>query len=291
MPSVCAAAVVLVTRCGWALAAGATLGSCLPASFGAAAILSPSRRHVSQRPPIPFTEASWDVGGLRLRGWRFAGRAPRRGLLIYLHGVADNRAGSAGLAQRYGPRGWDVLGYDGRAHGDSEGEFCTYGFYEKRDLARVLDSEAARPVVLLGHSLGAAVALQVAAEDRRLAGVVAVSSFAELRTVIGERAPFFASRGNVRDAIALAEKRAAFRVDEVAPAEAARRIQVPVLLLHGAEDSDTLPAHAQRIFANLAGPRQLLLVGGAHHNDVLAHPEAWAKIDRWLDELLGTPGR
>lgn len=89
----------------------------------------------------------------------------------------------------YGPRGFDVVAYDSRAHGESDGDVCTYGFYEARDLHRVLDTVAPGPVVLFGTSLGAAVALQETAGDPRVTAVVAAETFSDLRTVASERAP------------------------------------------------------------------------------------------------------
>jgi hypothetical protein len=47
---------------------------------------------------------------------------------------------SLGLTRYFGPRGYDVLTYDGRAHGESGGNACTYGVYEKHDLLAALDA-------------------------------------------------------------------------------------------------------------------------------------------------------
>jgi len=77
------------------------------------------------------------------------------------------------------------------AHGESGGEACAYGFFEKEDLRRVLDTLDPGPIVLVGTSLGAAVALQEAAQDPRVTAVVAAETFSDLRTVATERAPFF----------------------------------------------------------------------------------------------------
>jgi hypothetical protein len=65
------------------------------------------------------------------------------------------------------------------------------------------------------------VALQAAAIDERVATVVATATFSDLRTVAFERAPFFASKGNIEGAFRLAEREAAFKVDEVSPLAAA----------------------------------------------------------------------
>ncbi|MEI6175782.1 MAG: alpha/beta fold hydrolase, partial [Verrucomicrobiota bacterium] len=133
--------------------------------------------------------------------------------MIYLHGVSDNRASGAGVIDLFRKRGFDVVAYDSRANGDSGGDVATYGFFEKEDLRRVLDGIDAGPVVLIGSSLGGAVALQAAAADQRITAVVAAEVFSDLRTVVRERAPFFISVGNVGKAIQVAEKKGKFQMD------------------------------------------------------------------------------
>jgi uncharacterized protein len=267
------------------VATAITLAACIPASWGAGAILHPSRRPLTTPRPPGASEVEIPGDGARLRGWLFRTRVLRRGTVVYLHGSADNRASGISLAARFLPRGFDVLMYDSRAHGESEGDACTYGFYEKRDLSRAIDVVGAAPVAAIGVSLGAAVALQAAADEPRIAAVVAIASYSDLRTVVRERAPFFASRQDIAAAFALAEQQARFRADEVSPLAAAARIRVPVLLIHGERDVDTPPAHSERVFAALRGPKRLLLLPGAGHDDPL-RGEVWDEITTWLDGVI-----
>jgi pimeloyl-ACP methyl ester carboxylesterase len=177
------------------------------------------------------------------------------------------------------------VAYDSRAHGASSGDVCTYGFFEKQDLHRVIDALGAGPVVLIGTSLGAAVALQEAADDRRVAAVVAAETFSDLRTLARERAPFFLTSSVIAQAFSLAERDGHFAVDAVSPVAAAARLKIPVLLLHGELDRDTPPAHSQRVLAALPGHKRLILVPGAHHNESLGGP-VWDQIDDWIDRAL-----
>lgn len=62
---------------------------------------------------------------------------------------------------------------------------------KKKDLREVLNSIEKGPIILFGSSLGAAVALQLAASDQRITAVVAAETFSDLRKVVTERAPFF----------------------------------------------------------------------------------------------------
>jgi alpha-beta hydrolase superfamily lysophospholipase len=257
---------------------------CMPPSWGANALLHPSRRALTRRPDRPFDAVTFDGTGVKLKGWWFHAAAAR-GTVVVLHGVGDNRGSSVGVADHFLERGFDVIAYDSRAHGESEGNACTYGFYEKQDLGRVLDRVSAKPIVLMGFSMGAAVALQEAAADRRVGAVVAVSSFSDLPTVASERAPFFASRGNIDEAFRLAEAEARFSAAEVSPVAAAPHIVAPTLIIHGERDDETRPAHSLRIFAALHEPKRLILVPGAGHNRVL-DADVWRAIDAWLDTAL-----
>ena len=223
-------------------------------------------------------------GQLTLAGWRFPASGTRRGTIVYLHGVADNRLAASGIAARLTARGFEVVAYDSRAHGDSDGDACTYGYYEKRDVLRVLDAIEPGPVVLIGSSLGAAVALQAAAEDARISAVVAAEAFSDLATVARERAPWFFSRGSIRRAFELAERMGDFKIDEVRPVRSARAISVPVFLLHGSRDRETPSEHSRRIFDALNGPRRLLMVDGAGHNQSLTM--AWSQVEAWIDDVM-----
>jgi pimeloyl-ACP methyl ester carboxylesterase len=256
----------------------------LPA-IGAALILHPPRRHVIMDTPRMCEDVKLQGEGVTLHGWRCKAVGDRRGTLIYLHGFADNRVGGVGVMERFRKRGFDVLAYDSRAHGESGGDACTYGFHEKEDLRRVIDTLDSGPVVLLGSSLGAAVALQLAADDSRISAVVAAESFSDVRTVVTERAPFFFSSGAVSRAILCAEKEGKFEIDAASPALAAQTIKAPVMLIHGEIDKDTPPKHSRRIFAKLSGVKRLTLTPGAGHNQSLKG-DVWEDIEQWIDANL-----
>jgi len=256
----------------------------LPA-LGAGGLLHPARRRLDAATPATCVDFVFFGAGVALKGWRCKATGVRRGSLVYLHGVADNRASAAGVIRRFGARGFDVVAYDSRAHGESAGDACTYGFFEKQDLRRVIDTIDAGPIVLVGTSLGAAVALQEAALDERVSAVVAAETFSDLRTVAAERAPFFFTSTIINRAFRLAEQQGSFKVEAVSPAIAAGNVTAPVLLVHGDADTDTPADHSKRVFANLHEPKRLILVSGAHHNGSLRN-DVWSEIERWIDAVL-----
>jgi uncharacterized protein len=256
----------------------------LPA-IGAALILHPFRRPVGVSAPAGCVEVTIQSEDIKLRAWRSYAVGDRKGTLIYLHGHSDNRASGSGIITRFRDLGFDVLAYDSRAHGDSGGSMMTYGYLEKQDLRKVIDNLEPGPVVLLGSSLGAAVALQLAGEDPRVSAVVAAETFSDLRTIVTERAPFFFPDWAIDAGIARAEIKGNFDIGSVSPEMAAAGIKVPVLLLHGAEDSDTPPVHSERVFQRLGGPKDLMLVPGAGHNQSL-QGDIWPDIEQWITNAL-----
>lgn len=254
--------------------------------IGAAMILHPIRKPVPAKVPAGCTQVNLVGDGVKLEGWE--GRSPgkARGTVIYLHGVCDNRGSGAGVLKRYLARGFDVIAYDSRAHGRSEGEACTYGWFEKKDLLKVVKNVEHPPVILIGSSLGAAVALQAAAlDDKRVATVIAAETFSDLVTVASERAPSVFNEKSRAEVFRIAQEKGKFPMDEVSPMKAARKIRVPVLMIHGDADRDTPPEHTKRVFQQLSSPKRLILVPGAKHGHSLS-TSVWNEIDAWIDQHL-----
>jgi pimeloyl-ACP methyl ester carboxylesterase len=102
----------------------------LPA-LEAGGLLHPARHVTTLAPPEHCVAGDFAGAGVTLKGWRCTAAAPARGTIVYLHGSADNRSSATGVVQRFVARGFDVIAYDSRAHGSSQGDACTYGFFEK----------------------------------------------------------------------------------------------------------------------------------------------------------------
>ena len=123
------------------------------------------------------------VDGIRLAAHTHCVAAPR-GSVVVAHGFSASatHADVEALAGALGAAGYDVVTYDARGHGDSEGQ-CTLGDLERHDVAAAVQATnpASGPVVLVGMSMGAIAVLRHAAEQsgsgvRPAAGVVTVSA-------------------------------------------------------------------------------------------------------------------
>lgn len=215
---------------------------------------------------------------LKLRGWFiYSDIQPARGTIFLLHGIAASKAMMLPTAKMLAHEGFNTVLYDSRANGESGGINCTFGFYEKYDLSSYIDSAIVRypgssPYAIFGHSLGGAVTIQALAHDKRLVCGIAQAPFAELKQTIRD---YFSRMAFIRfnyipdEALLHSEKIANFSADSVKPADAARKITQPVMIIHGLEDNYIYPEYGKKIYCNLASKqKEWYPVTGAKHNDV-----------------------
>jgi len=226
-------------------------------------------------PQENLTIQSFD--GVPLSAWLVPQRNKPRGTILYLHGVGDCKIGGIALARLWYTQGYNVLLYDSRQHGESGGNYCTYGFYEKRDVSTAIDYLESRTDIVAGSigvfgtSMGAAVAIQAAAIDPRIKAVVAEASFTDLRTISVDyqrrivKLPWHFLRNF---AMSRSQKIANFKARLVSPLEDVKRLTTPVLFIHGTNDEFIRVEYSKILFEDATGPKDLLLIEGANHNDV-----------------------
>ena len=135
--------------------------------------------------PITFTSPD----GLELAGWYAASK--NRAAVVLVHGGGGDRMGTRSHAELLARHGYGVLLYDSRGRGESAGSPNALGWEWENDVEGALAYLAARPEVDddriggVGLSTGADVLLEVAAQRRELAAVVAegasIRSFEDYR--------------------------------------------------------------------------------------------------------------
>lgn len=210
-------------------------------------------------------------------------------LVVIGHGVTANkdRPWLVALSEALGRAGIASLRFSFSGNGDSEGRFEDSTITkEVSDLGSVLDHLADRAVTYVGHSMGGAVGVLRAASDERiralvsLAGMVRTRQFAERKfgdlepgtDVMWDKPECPLSRAFVDDLT---------MIDHVL--EAAARVRVPWLLVHG--DADTVVPHSDSVDAHAAsGSRpELVTLSGVDHvfSDEGTH-DMTAAVVHWL---------
>ena len=123
---------------------------------------------------------------LILRGYFIKAEKPR-GTIILIHGIADCKEHFYPFCQQLKEIGCQTIIFDLRAHGKSEGSYCTFGYFEKNDIGIIIDSliqkNIKQPFGIYGNSLGGAVALQVLGENKNLKFGIIESTFDEFPKV------------------------------------------------------------------------------------------------------------
>ncbi|WP_232696796.1 alpha/beta hydrolase [Brevibacillus daliensis] len=223
-------------------------------------LLHPPRKPLHQRPD-DFGIRSYEEimfpskDGLRISGWYMEAKKEQgvvSSTIIFAHGYSQNRlephVPALALASDILRAGYDVLMFDFRNAGLSEGTISTIGLYEQRDLMGAVDyAKKLKPdhsIGLIGFSMGAATSLMVAGADPRVDAVVADSPFSSLPDYLRDNLPRWTRLPSFPfNWLILTLMPWFVREDpkKVKPIEALKRYGCkPVLLIHGTCDN-TIP--------------------------------------------------
>lgn len=198
--------------------------------------------------------------------------------IIFVHGIRSKKEYYFERAEEMANEGFATLVMDLRAHGASEGDYCTFGFNEVGDIQCFIDTllkirGAEHKIGLWGQSLGGAISLLTLAEDSRLDFGVIESTYANYAEItedytvhtIGFRLPKFLTDYNLWRATQIAS----FDITHLNPEEACSKIEQPILLIHGTVDDKILIDYAHRNFKALKTTQKTFLqVEGADHMNV-----------------------
>lgn len=205
--------------------------------------------------------------GLRLAARLYAAPTSSATTVVLVHGFAGSQDDDAvvSLAGSLVADGFDVLTYDARGHGASEGH-CTLGDHERLDVHAAVAWARGRAgsVVAVGASMGAIAVLRQAATDPDLDGVVAVSGPAAWRLPRNPRTLLAAAMTRTRLGRHLTRRHLRVHVhpewrDPAPPLALIPRIDAPVAIVHGRRDRFIALREAYDLYRH-AGRRSRLFV-------------------------------
>lgn len=268
-----------------ALGAGAFLGVSTAVLYGGALLgvvreaLAPERRTIgwalgrgSPSDPacwgLPAREWSHGFDGASCPVFEIGDEDPGAPTAIVLHGFARSRYDSLARLGPLLPHARRFILPDLPGHGDAIGRGTRLGTDEDAFLESLVVAATTGPVLLVGHSLGATIALHAAARESlaaRVRGVLALAPYERLRTPLGARLDLRAMprRPLLSPTIAIL---GALGVRERSTRAAAARAACPVAVLAGADDPVTPVAEARAI-ADAAATSRFALVPHGRHDD------------------------
>jgi pimeloyl-ACP methyl ester carboxylesterase len=257
------------------------------------------RAHVVAPTALGPSPARWSVqteDGLTLRGWYVRADPPEnnRSLVILLHGLWMNWDEVSGPASGLRARGYDVLVFDLRGHGESDPDRETMGRRERRDVRAALrwaieKGYTPEQIAWVGFSLGGSTLLMEAAENPEIRRAVIDSPFGDLPAVLSTQLSKHSGLPAAFNPGILAAAQWAFgvRTDDLVPIRSARRWgDRPLLILHGTADA-TVSVEQSEAIAQVVGPAcTCVIVPGVDHVKAYqSNPQAY--VDR-IDHFLQT---
>jgi hypothetical protein len=209
---------------------------------------------------------------LMLKGYYIQADTPK-GTVIILHGIADCKEHQYALCKKLVALHCNALIIDLRAHGMSQGDYCTFGYYEKFDILRLIDyanaHHLARPFGIYGNSLGGAIALQTLGSTDQLDFGIIESTFDRLDKVTleyGEDILGFRSPALVNHVLAKSGVIAHFDPFVVNPVDFCSHITCPILMAHGTADDKIPMAFGENNFSHIQSvDKTFIRVPGAGH--------------------------
>lgn len=209
-------------------------------------------------------------------GW-FVNAGPTNPVLLWCHGNAGNVSHRLENIRQLYQRGISVMIFDYRGYGRSTGVPSEAGLYQDAltsyDYLIHQRRIAHERLIIFGRSLGSVVAGEVAVK-RPVAGLIIEGSFPSIQAMSDQHYWGLPARWLMDVEFNLAEK--------------IHALHVPLLVIHGEQDSIVPMALGRQVFDAAHEPKRWYVVSGAEHNDVpyVGGEPYFREIDTFIQRVL-----
>lgn len=193
-------------------------------------------------------------GNERVHAWWVPAQTSDAPAILYLHGIRWSLGSNLFRIARLREQGFSVLAIDYRGFGRSDGDLPSEAQIYADARAAWDELERRHPEAMrfiYGHSLGAAVAVELGATVDDAAGVIAESGFTSIADIVAESyAPLHLFVSQKFNALSRA-----------------KGLKAPVLFVHGTEDRYVPHLMSEKLFEAAPQPKRLHLIKGANHGN------------------------
>ena len=236
-------------------------------------LTSPKREEIKNNPKnygmnyenVSFKSKNEDV---LLKGWWIPAQKQNKQIdskktIIFSHGYGNSRElhkiSVLNLAKRLCENGYNVLLFDFRASGQSEGKVVTIGGLEKYDLLGAVDfvknKKQSKEINLIGWSMGATTSILAGTESSDVKAIVADSPFGNLKDYLQDNLSYWSKLPNfyfTKTILYLLPKIRGFSIEDVNAIKAASNMSNKKLFLIHSKDDEAIPyENTEKIYNSL----------------------------------------
>lgn len=229
---------------------------------------------------FPYEDVQISVGDGHIHGWWLPSANPNAKTVLVFHGNASNVENTLIQTQQFLALGLSAFIIDYRGYGLSSGPFPNeQRVYEDAiaawDYLTQTREISANDIVIFGHSIGGAIAIELASQQPAAAGLIVQATFTSMTDMMDH-----AGYSRLVPKWLLNQHFAS--IDKV------QTLQMPVLVIHGMNDQTVPASMSQTLYGAIAAPKQLWLVPIADHNDIatVAGEQYSLTVQGWLQTLI-----
>lgn len=278
---------------------GASLLGAIVSWWVAGALVAPAPAELGTPPadlPANLSAVAFKISsdsGSEIAGWKLTAK-PSRGVMVLLHGIRGNRRAMLPRARMLGELGYSTILIDLQSHGESTGDRIMLGHQEKHDVRAGVEYARqqfpGQRVGVIGVSLGGASALLASPMDIDALVIESVYPTIEkaienrVRAAIGPLAPIPA-----KILLIQLKPRLGVEPNQLRPIDGMAKVECPVFVLSGQEDTHTTADETIQMFELASSPRQHWLVPGAGHVDLMEFDptEYRFRVGHFIDQYIG----
>jgi alpha-beta hydrolase superfamily lysophospholipase len=222
---------------------------------------------------------------LKLEGW-YTIADSAKGTVCLFHGHGGTKSGVNKEAAAFRKMGYNTLQLDFRAHGSSEGNTCTIGYYEAEDVKLAYDfikNKGENNIILWGISMGAA-AISKGINDYNLKPnkIILEMPFGSIVEAAEGRLRLMGLPGEPLAAMITfwGGTEHGFWAFNMKPSEFVKKINCPVLLQWGANDPRVSKKETIDIYSNINTQKKLVIYNNSGHESLCKKEN-----EKWLAEV------
>jgi len=247
-------------------------------------LIAPEPRIIGE-PPSDLLTSSISFGsqsGSTIAGWHVEAENSR-GVIVLIHGLRGSRLAMLERAKLFHGAGYSIVMIDLQAHGESPGDHITLGHLEQHDVwaavAFAREHHPEEPIGVLGISLGGASALL--ASPLEIDALVLESVYSTIDDAVHNRVKAqLGLLSTIPAELLLSQLKPRLGISRsgLRPIDHLSDVGCPVFVISGTDDQHTTADETQRMFSVARDPKELWLVDGAAHEDLLLTTPAEYKL-------------